>query len=139
MVQISQRLSLLICLMAIQVLEIMLLQNFQYTKQYDEHGRLIAYKGFKSNMTCRDFQYEEGKTYEIDDVKLCKFGFHACLNILDVFNHYYGKLNDDIVIHKVYLEDVSEERHNDSKVVAKKITIGERLIINDINNIINQK
>lgn len=114
--------------------------NIPYTKQYDEYGRLIAYKGFKSDMICRGFQYEEGKTYETTDkIKLCKCGFHACLNPLDVFNYYYGKLDEDVVIHKVYLENVSKEMDEDSKVVAKKITIGEKLTIEDINNIINQK
>ena len=39
-----------------------------------------AYKGFNKNLTCRDYQYEEGKTYEEKEAKLCKSGFHACEN-----------------------------------------------------------
>ena len=81
-------------------------------------------------MTCREFQYEEGKTYEFDgELELCKRGFHACLNLLDVFNYYFGEIGKDVVVHEVELEGVSEERHtNDSKVVAKKITIGKRIL-----------
>ena len=81
-------------------------------------------------MTCLDFQYEEGKTYEIEgEPKLCKYGFHACLNLLDVFNYYCGELGKDVVVHEVELEGVSDERNeDDSKVVAKKITISERIL-----------
>ena len=37
-----------------------------------------AYKGFNEDMTCRGFQYEEGKDYETDSAKVCNKGFHAC-------------------------------------------------------------
>ena len=81
-------------------------------------------------MTCRDFQYEEGKTYKIKgEPQMCKRGFHACLNLLDVFNHYSGEIGKDIVVYEVELEGVSKEKHDeDSKVVAKKITIGKRIL-----------
>ena len=81
-------------------------------------------------MTCRGFQYEEGKTYKIDgEPELCHRGFHACLKLLDVFDYYYGELGKDIVVHEVELEGVSDERDEDnSKVVAKKITIGKRIL-----------
>ena len=46
---------------------------------------VIAYKGMNSDMTCRDFKYEVGKTYKIDKVNLRECGFHACLNPRDVF------------------------------------------------------
>ena len=47
-----------------------------------------AYKGFNENMTCRGFQYEEGKIYHEKDAILCEKGFHACENPLDTFNYY---------------------------------------------------
>ena len=64
-----------------------------YKKQTVTNGKCKAYKAFNADMTCRDFQYKEGETYELDDEpKLCNKGFHACLNLADVFNYYYGKL-----------------------------------------------
>jgi hypothetical protein len=71
---------------------------------------------------------------------LCECGFHACINPLDVFNYYAGEINKDVFVHEVYLEDVSYKVNDyDSKVVGKKITIGRRLTIEDINNIIQEK
>ena len=86
-----------------------------------------AYKGFNNDMTCRGFQYEEGKTYETGEAKLCQSGFHACEDPLDCFGYYApGKS----VFREVELEDVSEERQSaDSKVVAKKITIGAEISV----------
>ena len=106
-------------------------------------GQIIAYKGFKkikNFLVCREFYYEKGKTYELnpDDVpQLCTYGFHACLNPLDCFSYYCGKLGSDVVIYRVYLDGISNERHLDTKVVARKITIGEELSFKKISKIIN--
>ena len=83
-----------------------------------------AYKRFNKDMTCKGFQYEEGKTYETDHAALCSAGFHACENPLDCSSYYSPA---ESVIREVELEDVSQERKEDSKVVAKKITIGAQL------------
>jgi hypothetical protein len=89
-----------------------------------------AYKGFNKDMTCRDFKYEEGKSYENDKAELCKSGFHACENPIDCFGHYSPGSS---VYHEVDLDDVSEEREpDDTKVVAKKIKVGARLGIPQI-------
>ena len=88
-----------------------------------------GFKGFNPDMTCNGFQYEEGKTYETDEATLCEKGFHACLAPLDVFSYYppcdeNGNLNK---FHEVELEEVDWRRDNDTKVCAKKITIGAEL------------
>ena len=86
-----------------------------------------AYKGFNKDMTCRDFQYEEGKTYETNEAKLCKSGFHACENPLDCWS-YYDLLDSEF--HEVELEDVSPERESkDTKVCGRRIKIGAKLDI----------
>ena len=88
-----------------------------------------AYKGFNKDMTCRDFQYEEGKTYEEQEAKLCESGFHACENPVMCFGHYAPGTS---VYHAVELEDVAPDRDNDTKCVGKKITIGAKLGIPEI-------
>ena len=100
-----------------------------YENQKVTNGKCKAYKAFNTDMKCRGFQYKEGETYEFDgEPKLCKCGFHACLNLADVFNYYDGELGKDVVVYEVKLEGVSYERQFDSKVVAKKITIGKRIL-----------
>lgn len=80
-------------------------------------------------MKCRGFQYKEGETYELDyEPILCVRDFHACLSLVDVFSYYYGYLGEDIVVHEVEIEGVNYEKRRNSKVVAKKITIGKRIL-----------
>ena len=86
-----------------------------------------AYKGFDENMCCRGFQYEEGKTYELpegEEAKLCEKGFHACENPVMCLSHYDASKS---VYHEVELEDVSPETQDDTKRVARKISIKARL------------
>ena len=83
-----------------------------------------AYKGFNSDMTCRDFQFEEGKTYEEENAKLCDRGFHACVDPLDCFNYYYPSHS---VYREVDLDDNGERHTDDSKVCGKKITVGAEI------------
>ena len=86
-----------------------------------------AYKGFKKNMTCRDFQFEEGKEYVYDgEVKVCESGFHACERPLDCFDYYSPA---ESVYHEVELSDDISKSSDDTKVAAKKIKIGARLDI----------
>ena len=56
--------------------------------------KVIAYKGFNKDLTCRGFQYEIGKEYEEQEVSVCKSGFHACENPLDVLDYYDDMLNN---------------------------------------------
>ena len=100
---------------------------------YDENivsnGKCKAYKIFHDDMIYRGFAYKEGKTYEFDgELKLGKLGFHACLRLGDVFNYLGGEIGTYICVYEVELEGVSDERGKDSEVVAKKITIGKRIL-----------
>ena len=88
-----------------------------------------AYKGFNKDMTCRGFQYEEGKEYETENAILCNEGFHACLNLLDCFRYYSP--GSGSVYHEVEIDD-NGERENDSKIVGKKIKIGAELDVTRI-------
>ena len=84
-----------------------------------------AYKGFNRDMTCRGYKFAEGETYEHEgDVKLCESGFHACQNPIDCMAYYDPCTS---VYHEVEIDDVSDERKGDTKVVGKKIRIGARI------------
>lgn len=48
-----------------------------------------GYKVFNPDWTCRGFQYEVGKTYEMNEnIELCQKGFHFCERLIDCFNYY---------------------------------------------------
>ena len=84
-----------------------------------------AYKGFDKNLQCRGLQYEIGGTQEFDNVKLCERGGHACEAPLDVFNYYAPGDGSRYCV--VEMDGVSEERGDDSKRVAKKLTVGAEI------------
>lgn len=51
-------------------------------------NKVIAYKGFNSDLTCRGFQYKIGEKYSCNEkIILCEKGFHACKEPLDVLNY----------------------------------------------------
>lgn len=84
-----------------------------------------AYKGFNKDMTCRGFQYEEGKEYECEGkVKVCENGFHACESPLDCFEYYNPA---ESVYHEVELDGDISESTDDTKVAASKIKVGAQL------------
>jgi len=87
-----------------------------------------CYKGFNNKLQCtpdgKTFQYEIGKTYEEQNADLCKSGFHACENPLDVFGYYPPA---DSRYCEVELDEVSVNTDYDSKRCGKKITIGAEI------------
>ena len=86
---------------------------------------IIAYKGFDKNMKCRDFQYEEGETYHMPRAVLCEEGAHACTMPLDVLGYYPP--GDGSIYRMVELDEVCDEKSNDSKICAKTIKIGAEI------------
>ena len=87
---------------------------------------VIAYKGMKSNMTCKGFQYEIGKSYKTDKAELCECGFHACLNPIDVLDYYPKYLSSRYF--KVKLSgEITKCSMWDTNVAATEITILEEI------------
>lgn len=80
-----------------------------------------AYKGFNRELRCKGFQYEVGKEYEEPEAELCKCGFHACENPLDVF-YYYPPASSRYC--EVEMDEVDPGIGDDSKRCSKKIRIG---------------
>ena len=89
---------------------------------------MIGYKGFDKDWKCRDFQYEVGKTYtHTGNVSLCNEGFHFCEAPLDVLTYY--PLEGENKYAQVEVDGVSDETENDTKRVAKSITVKAALNI----------
>lgn len=86
-----------------------------------------VYKATDKDMKCRGFQYEFGKTAEVDgDAKLCERGLHACEMPLDVLGYYAP--GDSSRYFEVEMEDVSDEMHSDdTKRVGKKLTLSAEI------------
>ena len=88
-----------------------------------------AYKGFNKDMTCRGFQFEEGKEYEEKgEIGVCNNGFHACEYPLDCLSYYEPSKS---VYHEVELDgEISKQKDGyDTKVASSKIKIGAELSI----------
>ena len=86
-----------------------------------------VYKATDKDMKCRGYQYELGKTAEVDgDIELCKNGLHACEMPLDVLGYYAP--GDGSRYFEAELEDASsEKRSDDTKRVGKKLTLSAEI------------
>ena len=91
---------------------------------------VVAYKAFNKDLTCRDFHFEVGKTYEHKGkVEACSSGFHACENPMDTWSYY------DLTDSRFCVVEMSGEvsRHSDdSKIAAARITIKAELSLPQI-------
>lgn len=86
-----------------------------------------VYKATDKDMKCRGFQYELGKTAEVEgDIELCENGLHACEMPLGVLGYYAP--GDGSRYFEAELEDVSDEMHSDdTKRVGKKLTLSAEI------------
>ena len=85
-----------------------------------------VYKATDKDMKCCGFQYELGKTAEVDgDIELCENGLHACEMPLDVLSYYAP--GDGSRYFEAEMEDVSEKRSGDTKRVGKKLTLSAEI------------
>ena len=85
-----------------------------------------SYKGFKKDMTCKGFQYEEGKEYETEKAECCETGFHACEYPLDCFSYYSP---NESVFHEVEQDGELDRGGGNTKVASTKIKIGASINI----------
>lgn len=82
---------------------------------------VVAYKGFNQDWTCRDFQYEVGKSYEHNgDVEACSGGFHACEYPLHVLRYYKASQSRFAIVE----QSGTLSRHDeDSKIASSHISV----------------
>lgn len=91
-----------------------------------EEKSMRAFKGFNKDLTCRGYQYEEGKEFHTERAECCDTGFHACEYPLDCFG-YYDPAHS--VFHEVELSGEMDKSGDNTKVCATDIKIGARLSI----------
>ena len=86
-----------------------------------------VYKATDKDMKCRGFQYELGKTAEVEgDIELCENGLHACEMPLGVLGYYAP--GDGSRYFEAELEDVSDAKRSDNtKRVGKKLTLSAEI------------
>jgi hypothetical protein len=103
---------------------------------YKEEFKMKGYKVFNSDWTCRGYQYEIGKTYEIaESTKCCKVGFHFCEKLIDCFNYYSFDPNNKVA----EIEAIGEIDFDDtnSKCCTNKIVILKELKWNEVLDMCN--
>ena len=96
-----------------------------------EEKTIKAYKAFEKDMTCRDFQYEVGKEYEMNGkIKCCTRGFHACESPFELFFYY------DIFSSRFAEVELSGtiDRKKATLLCASHIDVKKELTLRDILN-----
>ena len=110
--------------------------NNKFKENSKELKGVIGYKVFKSDWTCRGFQYEVGKTFEEDVTpSCCNRGFHFCKELKDCFNYY--PFNPDNKVAKVIALGEIDEESDDSKCCTNKIQIVEEISWEDVLRMVN--
>jgi hypothetical protein len=95
-----------------------------------------GYKVFNPDWTCRGFQYDVGKTYEMDEKPICcKRGFHFCEKASDCFNYYSFDPNNKVAEVEA-LGDIDTNK-DDSKCSTNKIHIIREITWQEVLDLIN--
>lgn len=92
-------------------------------------GEMKGYKGFNKDLKCRGFQYEVGKTYEMDEnPNCCDKGFHFCKNLFSVHDYY------DIKNSRVCeIEAIGDTHEEGEKISTNKIRIVRELSTDELS------
>ncbi len=92
---------------------------------------VTSIKGFNSDLTCRGFQFEVGKTYTVSGaVRACQNGFHACPiehHPLSVFGHYSPAGNRFFEV----VQDGKRDAEGD-KLASALITVGVEISLGQL-------
>ena len=95
-----------------------------------------GYKVFNPDWTCRGFQYNVGRVYEMDGKPICcNRGFHFCKKASDCFQ-YYPFNSDNKVAEVEALGDIDTSK-DDSKCSTNKIHIIREITWQEVLNLVN--
>ena len=96
-------------------------------------SKINSIKGFDQNLSCRGFQFEIGKTYEVKGkVEACSNGFHSCpsdeeTSPLAVFEYYPPAVSR-------YCEVQADGKidRQGNKIASAKITVGVEITLHEM-------
>ena len=95
-----------------------------------------GFKVFNKDWTCNSFQYEIGKTFEMDGSPICcNRGFHFCTNLSDCFNYYAFNSDNKVAEVEAIGEVVSDS--GDTKHCTNKIKIVRELTWHEVLDLVN--
>lgn len=95
-----------------------------------------GYKVFNEDWTCRDFKYEVGETYEMEESpQCCGRGFHFCTNLADCFNYYSFNTNNKVA--EVEALGEIDKDNDDTKHCTNKIKIVRELAWEEVLTLCN--
>ena len=95
-----------------------------------------GYKVFNPDWTCRGFQYELGKTYEMEANPLCcNRGFHFCKKASDCFNYYSFDSNNKVA--EVTALGLINNSSDGDKSCTNKIRIDRELTWHEVLDLVN--
>ena len=95
-----------------------------------------GYKVFKSDWTCRGFQYEVGKTYEMKEGPVCcKRGFHFCGKLIYCFNYY--DFDSENKVAEIEALGAIDDDGNEEKYCTNKIKIIRELSWHEVLDLVN--
>ena len=108
---------------------------FRLFKGIEIMKKIKAYKVFNPDWTCRNFQYEVGKTYKHSGkIEMCKSGFHACEKAVDCFDYY--KFDNKNKCAEVELSGEILDNGED-KICASKIKILREILWSEMLELCN--
>ena len=95
-----------------------------------------GFKVFNKDWTCKGFQYEVGKTFEMKESPICcNRGFHFCTKLSDCFNYYAFNSDNKVAEVEAIGEVVSDS--GDTKHCTNKIKIINELTWHEVLDLVN--
>ena len=95
-----------------------------------------GYKVFNKDWTCRGFQYEVGKTYEMKENPVCcERGFHFCGKLINCFNYY--TFDSENKVAEIEALGAIDDGGDETKYCTNKIKMVRELSWREVLDLVN--